>query len=180
MEILDNFLATSERAREIDKDICFIIAKSDNKNIVTYSCQLQDDKFPTEKPLKKRWQAWEEIGEDGNPTIYELTHLEKKLGYGQNYLTKTESEVKFTIIAYDKLTIRLVTENNKIVTRLLFSGMDYYLLGIYVHLEETIVTKIRPRGITLIVKISISEPGTDKVELSPAFNIYINTKININ
>lgn len=182
MSVLDDFLKTYQKAQQFDPSLCFLINKSDNQNFVAYSCQLTDGKFPAEKPVKKYWQTWEELDQDHNPTRYELTSIEKKLAYGVNYTTISQDQVKLTVNAYKKLPITLSHRDGVINCQLHFSGMDYYLLGIYVHLPEKPSSreKIKPKGITLVVKLPLSNPenGGD-LELSPPFTIYIDAKTSL-
>lgn len=179
MDILNDFLATFEKAKEFDDKLCFIISKSDNKNFVAYSCELTDGNFSLPKPVKKYWQTWEEKV-DGKPLpTHTLSHLEKKLAYGTQYLSVSEQLVNLTINAYKSLPISLKVKNNQVITELEFSGMKYHLLGIYAHIEGTITPKMRPKGISLVVKLPISEPDAEEIELSPAFTIYIDGKTKV-
>lgn len=181
MNLLETFLETLEKAKSEDPSICFIISKSNNKNIVVYSCKLENNNFKLVNPVNKYWQTWEELDKEGKPTIYELSHLEKKLAYDTPYSNLSETLVDFTINAYKKLPIKLIIKDGEIITKLTFSGMEYYLLGIYVHLDDkgNSMKKINPKGITLIVKLPLSEPDATIIELSPAFTIYIDAKTSL-
>ena len=181
MNLLEDFYETLEKAQLEDPTICFIIYKSNNKNIVAYSSKVENGKFLLANPINKFWQTWEELDNDGKPTIYELSKVEKKFAYDTSYSHISDTRVDFTINAYKKLPISLSVENGEIITRLTFSGMKYHLLGIYVHLDEkaTNMTNLKPKGITLVVKLPLSEEGTIPVELSPLFTIYIDAKTSL-
>ena len=178
MDLLENFLNTFEKATKFDNSVVFIVTKSDNKNIVAYSSKLEDNIFPKKSPIKKCWQTWEEQIEDKDPPIHQLTKIEKTLGYGVCYTKTTERQLDITINAYKKLPITLQIIDEQIKARLEFGGMNYFLMGIYVHINNnnSVKDKINPKGITLIVKLPLSE---DCLELSPPFPIYIDSKSKI-
>ena len=179
MDILEEFQQTYNLAKEFDPNMSFIISKSNNKNLVAYSSELVDGKFSLQKPIKKYWQTWDEKEEDQSLPTHKLNQIEKRLAYGINYNEKSENKLSFTINAYKSLPISIEIINDKVLTKLIFSGMEYHLLGIYAHIEGAISTKMKPKGISLVVKLPISEPDADELILSPPFPIYIdgNTKI---
>ena len=181
MDLLADFTEALKKAQTEDPSICFIIYKSNNQNIVAYASKLDNNSFNLQKPVSKFWQTWEELDKEGRPTIYQLSQVEKKLAYGTNYSNITGKKVDFTINAYKKLPISLSLEEGEIISRLTFSGMEYHLLGIYVHLDEkaTNMKNIKPKGITLIVKLPLSDPGVTPIELSPPFTIYIDAKTSL-
>ena len=105
MDIIDTFCVSRERSLTLDPGICFIITKSDNKNMVVYS-------YDKENCLTAYWQTWEEIVAD-KPAIYQLSMLEKSLAFGFSGPRVEENILHITLNGYPSLPITIVVSDEK-------------------------------------------------------------------
>ena len=160
MDIITPFLEARSKSLQQDPDICFIIAKSDNKNIVAY-------KIDDNKELSMFWQTWEEIIDD-KPAIYKLSLIEKSMAFGFSELKLKENEIQITLNGYPSLPIQINHYENSRETFITFSNVKYRLLGIYAHIKSGIIKNRKPKGISLIVEAPI-----DDTTYSPPLSIYI-------
>ena len=147
MEHLETFIDYYNKAKIIEENLCFIIAKSNNKNIISYF----NPSFPEkkkEKPLMINWQTWENRSE---PLIENLSKIEKKLAYGIKKYNIEDGILTLNLNGYSKLPIQLKKNDNEITPNIVINNITYYLLGIFVHLPNNNLS-YKPKGISVIVK----------------------------
>lgn len=165
MEIIDTFCVSRERSLTLDPGICFVITKSDNKNMVVYS-------YDKENCLTAYWQTWEEIVAD-KPAIYQLSMLEKSLAFGFSGPRVEENILHITLNGYPSLPITIVVSDGKCQNTFIeFSGVKYRLLGIHAHMPGKFRGNPKPNGISLMVQMPLGEN-----EYGPTMSIYLDKKV---
>ena len=165
MDIIDTFCASRERSLVLDPGICFVITKSDNKNMVVYT-------YDKEKGIEFYWHAWEEMV-DEKPAVYQLSMLEKSLAFGFSGPKVEEDVLHITLNGFPSLPITIVISDEKYQdTFIEFSGIKYRLLGIHAHMPNGFRGNPRPNGISLMVQMPLEEN-----EYGPTMSIYIDKKV---
>lgn len=169
MDAVETFIQMDNKARVHDPLVVISVVKSDNTNMVVYQAKLNEDKtaFSDDTP-HGYWQTWEETL-DGQPTHHSLGFTESRLAFGTVVERISETEIGFTLKGYPKLPITCKLVDGEIETTILFGGMEYLLVGIYVHIKGR---PTNPAGISLMAKIR-------DMEGSPILPIYIDRNTTI-
>ena len=177
MDLINNFQEIYNQARRQDPTVCVVVSKSDNRNLVVYSGNLTGSEF-ADTPVSGYWQTWEEEKE-GRPSIDKLSTLEKKLAFGVKIIERESQKVTFYINGYPKIPITLhsdASDETGVQTRMTFTGQEYKLLGMYVHVNPD-KPRSKPKGVSLMVQLELpSDDGTNS-EWSPLFSIYLDAKV---
>lgn len=126
-----------QKAKEIDPKSCFVIAKSGNKNVLTYSFTKNKD------IIKPYWLMYENLKNSLKPPVEDINFIENQLAYGIS-IKKKENLYEINIVGYPNTPILMDPEKN---IALVYNKQR--LLGLYIH--ENTANIFKPvEGVTII------------------------------
>ena len=125
----------------------FRITKSENKNMVIYEIELEEENPDHVKNLKGYWVMNQTDGH-----IEDINWIERKMSYGIKIEKQTETEIFFHIVALPKQKLHIYKVNGEWKCETDVDGVAAIIESIFIDVTTVILIKPTIHSITLTAK----------------------------
>lgn len=114
----------------------FYIQRNISKNVVVYDSNLNEEhELDQKRPYKMYWKRY---NENLGGKEFDLTWLERTMGYRLKVLESAATECKVSLISYKKRKFKIVkTPSGKVEARIDIKGRPAIMWYIFMHMEDS-------------------------------------------
>ena len=121
---------------EVIEGRLFFIQRNISKNVVVYDANLTDEgELDLRRPVKMYWKRY---NENQGGKEFELTWLERTMGYRLKVTNTSPNNCQVALISYKKRKFNIIkTEKGQVEARIRINGREAKMSYIFMHMQDT-------------------------------------------